>query len=463
MKRKLLPLIFGISLFLTGAALYLLNSPRRIQLRVDGVTEQVRSRRITVAAVLKEAGISWDETDRIFPRLNYWMTEDVILRVDHQVQARVSRPEGDQVFESTENLAGNILLAGGVKLFPGERILLNGIEIAPDAIVPKTAAAAFSIRTMNSYRLVDDFDGSVQTIYTNARTVGEALQELSEPLSAEAVVIPAGETAFADGMTIEITKPRALRIVADGKEIPVMSTGATVGQALARAGIPLQDGDFSLPAEAQPLPEDGLITVVRVREALSVAAVPLNYETQWTADDSKPLDTLDVQAEGRKGLKGTFTRVRYENGIAGEPVSSPERTLAEPVSARMTYGTQISVRTITTEDGTFEYWRAIPVYATSYSPCRSGTGTCINGTSSGAKVERGVVGTSYTWYLLLGGQSVYIPGYGTAVVGDVGRSPTNDNRWVDLAYSDADFVSWSEQTTLYFLTPVPADVQWVLP
>ncbi len=463
MKRRYWILILGCILIFTGCIIYILNSPRRIQLLIDGVPGKVRTRKITVADILAEAGIAWTDADRIFPRLNYWMTEDTVLRVDHQAQIRLNRSEAEFTFLSTENLAGNVLLDGGVKLFPGDGLLLNENEIMPDSPVQKAGEIRFSIAALNSYRLVDDLDGTVQTVYTNARTVGEALQDPAVSIPADAVIIPAPESAFYDGMTIEIAKLRQLVITVDGEEISLTSSGSSVGEALARAGIPLQGLDFSVPAEDQPLPADGRITLTRVREDLAVAAVSLDYQTEWTGDDSKPLDTLEVDTEGRKGLKGTFTRTRYQDGVETGKVSSPERTLAEPVTARKTYGTQITVQTVTTADGTFEYWRSVPVYATSYSPCRSGTDSCIHGTSSGAKVERGVVGMSYTWYLLFGGQSVYIPGYGTAVVGDVGRSPTNDNRWVDLAYTDADYVPWSEHTTIYFLTPVPSEIQWVLP
>ena len=34
--------------------------------------------------------------------------------------------------------------------------------------------------------------------------------------------------------------------------------------------------------------------------------------------------------------------------------------------------------------------------------------------------------------------------------------------WIDLAYGDDDFTAWHQDTTLYFLTPVPADMVWVL-
>ena len=45
---------------------------------------------------------------------------------------------------------------------------------------------------------------------------------------------------------------------------------------------------------------------------------------------------------------------------------------------------------------------------------------CSYGTSSGMPAQKGVVAMQYYWYLLFGFEHLYIPGYGNAVVGDVG-------------------------------------------
>ena len=128
---------------------------------------------------------------------------------------------------------------------------------------------------------------------------------------------------------------------------------------------------------------------------------------------------------------------------------------------RREYGTKVTVRTLDTPDGTIEYYRAVTVYATSYSPCRSGTSSCITGTALGMKVGKGVVAVTSDWYRRFGGQSVYVPGYGKGVIADVGGGIPG-RRWIDLAYEDDTFEGWSRETTLYFLTPVPADMVWVL-
>ena len=192
-----------------------------------------------------------------------------------------------------------------------------------------------------------------------------------------------------------------------------------------------------------------------------MSAEEVRRGTDWTANDSLDLDDTNILSEGRDGLRGTFTRVRTENGVEVLNETSEETDLVAAVNDQIEYGTKITIQTLDTPDGTIEYYRKVSVYATSYSPCRSGTSSCITGTASGKKVEKGVVAVTSDWYSKFGGDSVYIPDYGTAVIGDVGGGISGKN-WIDLAYSDDDFVSWSKDTTIYFLTPVPADMIWVL-
>lgn len=78
------------------------------------------------------------------------------------------------------------------------------------------------------------------------------------------------------------------------------------------------------------------------------------------------------------------------------------------------------------------------------------------------RVQRGVIGVTRQWYNLLAGQRVYIPGYGIAVIADVGGGIPG-TKWIDLGFSDSDYESWHQNVTLYFLTPVPSNVQWNLP
>jgi 3D (Asp-Asp-Asp) domain-containing protein len=96
------------------------------------------------------------------------------------------------------------------------------------------------------------------------------------------------------------------------------------------------------------------------------------------------------------------------------------------------------------------------MYATSYSPCGTGTGDCSYGTASGLPVQYGVVAFKRDLFNALRGSQVYVEGYGFATVADVGGGFPDGRLWIDLGYSDADYVPWSQWVTVYFLAPAPA-------
>jgi 3D (Asp-Asp-Asp) domain-containing protein len=262
-------------------------------------------------------------------------------------------------------------------------------------------------------------------------------------------------------MRITVAAPRLLIVSVDGKTVQIQSSARTIGEALAEAGIPLIGLDYSLPAEKEPLPSDGQIRVVRVSEAVILAQKPIAFENDFQASADVPLDQTQILQPGENGLTVQRIRIRYEDGEEISRLTENETLVRPPKTRILAYGTKIEVKTAVVDGVQIEYWRAVQMYATSYSPCRSGGDRCYTGTSSGASVRKGVVGLKQSWYLNMRGQRLYIPGYGFASVEDVCGGCTG-KPWVDLAYSDHDYQQWSTWVTVYFLTPVPANVIYVL-
>ena len=462
MKSKT-AVLCGLLLITTGGFLFWANARRNIKLIIDGKPRQVATYKITVSQILQEAGIDYDELDRIFPESNYWMTDKYFLKVDHRKAIHLVSPEGQKDYSTFENLVGNILADGGVILYPGDQIRWNGTGIQPDFNLGSLKRIDLEEVRGDSFELVTDSGSQRRQFYTNATTVGEALQQTAVQIPPDSIIIPSEDTPFTAGMTIQILEETSFVLLSDGREISLMGYGTNVGELLASAGYPLQGLDICIPAEDQPLPADHHIKVIHVAEEVTLKAETIPNEIEWVADESSPLDQYTTISEGKPGLRGTVQRKRAEDGIPVEEQISSEKVLAEPKTEVRSYGTKITIQTLSTPDGQIEYWRAVPVYATSYSPCRSGVSACINGTASGRKVEKGVIAVDGDWYAEFAGLTVYVPDYGFAVIGDTGRSPVADNRWIDLAYNDENFVPWSNQTTLYFLTPVPASIPWILP
>jgi uncharacterized protein YabE (DUF348 family) len=362
------------------------------------------------------------------------------------------------ILQTDERIPSALLKRAGITLNPDDRVLLNGLSIALHQPIT-TDPITLQTRRAVTVTLVKQ-DGE-QTIQSSAFTVGEAIQDSSFWLHAEDKIEPELDAPIKDGMKIEITSARDLTVSVDGKTWKIQTSARTVGEALAEAGLPLIGLDYSLPAENDPLPFDGQIRVVRVSESLLLAQKSIPFENDFQASADVPLDQTQIVQPGETGLIVQRIRIRYEDGKEVSRLTEEETTVRPPKTRVLGYGTKIEVKTTTVDGVQIEYWRAVQMYATSYSPCRSGGDKCYTGTSSGKSLRKGMVGLRYNWYLSMQGQQLYIPGYGFGSVEDVCNGCVGQP-WVDLGFSDNNYEAWHSWVTVYFLTPVPANVIYVL-
>jgi uncharacterized protein YabE (DUF348 family) len=378
--------------------------------------------------------------------------------------------DGNQTvtLQTSERVPSALLEQAGIAFSANDRVLVNGLPVEPNHPITNHPIINHSIInhsiTLQVRRAVEITlvtPNGEQALQSSAFTVGEALQDTSIWLRAGDQVEPGPGTSLTDGMKITLKAPRELTVAVDGKALQIHSSAQTVGEALAEAGIPLLGLDYSLPAENDPLPSDGQVRVVRVRESIVLAQKPIPFENDFQASADVPLDQTQITQPGENGLTVQRIRIHYENGEEISRTTENETMVRPPQARILAYGTKVEVKTAVVDGVEIEYWRAVQMYATSYSPCRSGTEKCYPGTSSGKTVQRGVVGLRYSWYLNMQGQRLYIPGYGFASVEDVCGGCVG-KPWIDLGFSDNDFEPWHNWVTVYFLTPVPANVIYVL-
>ena len=456
-------LIIGVLMILCGIGFLFASAQKTVQLVINGEMSTLKTRSDRVSEILKEAGIPFNAGDRLYPGPNQVVRSGQRITLDRAAKITLEPGSGmsQLSFITHQRFGGNILLDAGLRLFPGDRLLWKGTELRPDFDLGNAAELDLELRPAEVFNLISEDSPEGRTAHGSGLTVIDALLSAGISVNKSTLVIPDGDESFVPGMTIEILPLKELTIAVNGKIITTFSAGITVGEALARAGIPLTGSDISIPAAGERLPSDGRILIVPVSDSFSMKAEVIHRDTEWSASETMELDETRVTEEGRDGLRGTFSRTRIENGKVVLNETSPETVLVQPLSDKAEYGTKINIRTLSTPDGPIEYYRAVRVYATSYSPCRSGTASCITGTASGMKVQKGVAAVTSNWYNHFGGQSVYVSDYGKAIIADVGGGIPG-RYWIDLAYEDDNFEGWSRETMLYFLTPVPSDMVWVL-
>lgn len=356
--------------------------------------------------------------------------------------------------EASSATPASLATRAGVPLSPADRFLLNGKDVPADISLP--TGQSYTLQIIHPITVTLRTPDGETTFQSAALTLGQALAAQGLALHAADFLAPPPETPLTANITATYRPAREYVLRVDGRSITVKSSAQTVGQVLASAGIPLLGLDYSLPAESEPAPKDGVIELVRVQESLSVAQIPIPFSTRYEYSSEIPLGSENLLQAGEPGLSVSTIRIRYENGVEVSRITETEQVVRLPKEQVMGRGTQVTVQTLDVPGGQIQYWRAVQMWATSYSPCRSGTSTCHYGTASGLPVQRGVVAMTRSLFNALRGSQVYVPGYGVATIGDVGGGFPDGRLWIDLAYSDDDWQNWSGWVTVYFLAPAPA-------
>lgn len=443
---------------LVSGAGFFLRKP--VTILVDGKPIQVTTWALTTGAVLKAAGIPLGAADQLSPALDAWITFKPYITLDRAVPVRITVDGKTYDLLTTERRPSSFLTQAGITLNPGDALLANGLPVDAAATLPLAQSYTFQVRRPVTVTLNED--GHLHTFQTTAVTLGQALWQNHIQVNPDDALSPGLDTPLTSALSANLHRAIPLVISLQDIEVKTRSSAATVGAALALAGLALQNLDYSQPAEDQPLPADGRIRVLRVREEVLLDQKKLPFETKWAPDPNTELDLRSVVQPGQEGILVTRTRIRYEDGQEVNRQVEGEYQARPPQERILGYGTKVVVRTEVVEGVAIEYWRKVTLYATSYSPCNSDADRCYYGTASGLPVKQGVAGVKKAWYGYMVGSNIFVPGYGAAVIADFGAGYPDGRAHIDLGYSDSDYVPWHSNVAVYFLTPVPPTILWIL-
>jgi uncharacterized protein YabE (DUF348 family) len=453
-RRSFSP-VLSLVLVTAGLAVLYYATARPALLRFNGESQQLRTHARRPADLLLEAGIPLGPNDALVPgndtQLNWDGGRLPVVEFNQARPVVIVDQSSIEVVESWETSPANLI---DNQLFPGDRLVVNGLPLRSDIPTHIRLRRAVPIRLQT--------DGRELLLHSAASTLGEALWENGIYLYEGDRLDPLPGTPVDGPIQAQLHRSIPVSIRVGGQEIRGRLAAETVGAGLNDVGLRLVGLDYAIPDTSQPIPSDGQIQLVRVREQVQMEQQPLSFDTIYQPLDSLKIDNQQIVQPGAYGVITNRIRVRSEDGVEVGRTLEGEWAAQDPTPQIIGYGTQIQVQTVATADGPLDYWRAVDMYATSYSPSRAGVSPDASNfgiTASGKRLVKGLVAIDRS--LIPFGTMMYVPGYGYAEAADTGGGVKG--RWIDLGYEDDNWVSWSGNVTVYFLTPVPSSIVYVFP
>lgn len=449
-----------VTLVLLLVAVFLLvpldDGEKSVVLEVGGVTYPITTTADTVAELIAEQSLMVESGDILLPGPQTEIESGMTIQLSRARTVTLTIDGRTSVLRTVYNNPQDIIRSAGIDVTDADEVTVDGRDVdLLDMIVWPQPAEDIVIQTAITVKVMN---GSEEvTVNTTSDTVGQVLHEAGISLFLADAVEPPITTPLTENMVITIDRSREFTVVADGVRFESRTNGATVGEALAEAGVALNGLDYAIPDESSPVVAGMNVRIIRVTEDLIEEEETIPYNTVYQADAEMNLDTRRITQAGQNGIIRRVLRVRYENGIEISRTLEREEQVSQAQDEVIAYGTNIVVRTLDTPEGPVEYWRKLQLYTTSYHPAALGGD---NITATGETLVKGIVGVNpriIPYYT-----RIYVPGYGVGMAADTG-APRNNPYWLDLGYEDHDYEHWAGWEDVYILTPIPDEVTYLLP
>lgn len=453
----LLLLILGGMLSLGLAAYFLGQETYTVYDGSEAIT--VNGRFATVDEVLQAAAITLRPEDLAQPPRS--APPQPAIQIQRAQEVTVTQDGRVQTYRTRQPTLAAFLAEARIPINQRQEVS-DGTSVIDLALLDQTPLPAQVIIRPQLLSITVQDGERPQTLRTSAATVGEALAEAGIVLdSSESVAPPAG-TPLVEGMTIQVQRTIPVTVTVDGGTTAVRSAAADPASILAAAGVTLGELDYTVPSLDIFLQAGDTLRVVRVHEELLTADEALPYQTVYQPSADLDLDTKAQLSPGTLGLKQRVTRVRYEDGQEVSRVDEGEIVAQEPVNEVIGYGTRITTNVVDTPDGPREYWRVVRMRATAYTAASSGKSPdhpSYGITASGRPAGTGIVAVDPN--VVPFRSEVYVPGYGVGFAGDTGGGVKG--RWIDLGFDEDELETWNGYVDVYYLTPIPAEINYLLP
>ncbi|MFF9776172.1 ubiquitin-like domain-containing protein [Streptomyces sp. NPDC013978] len=194
-------------------------------------------------------------------------------------------------------------------------------------------------------------DGQRRKVWTTARTVDGALQQLGVRAEGAYVSTSRSQRIGRAGLELDVRTERTVTIMADGRTRTIRTNAATVGEAVEQAGVTLRGEDTTSVAWSS-FPRDGqTVTVLRVTGSEEVRETPIPFRVRRTEDASLFRGTEVVERAGRPGVRRVTYAIRTVNGVRQRPRLVRSEVVREPQEQVVKVGTKAMPTSVAGAEG----------------------------------------------------------------------------------------------------------------
>jgi uncharacterized protein YabE (DUF348 family) len=452
LPRYIRIVVIPLAIIILVGMVLVLGIRKTVTLSVDGESQVITTYALRVGDLLRSNGTPLSPSDKLTPPQAAWLKKGEVITLLRAVPVQILADGVIYSLYSPERTPSNLLSQAGVNTLPGDLLLSNGQPV--DLGQPfRSNIKSITLQVIRSENITLTVDGQTHDLSSTAPSLVSALWANGYPLFVADQLVPPPDTPLTSGLTAALTYSRQLTIKTQAGDVGVRTAARTVAEALEAAHLSPQGLDYSLPTLQEPIPSNGQIRLIRVTEQVLVEQSPLPFETEYQPVSDLELDNQSIVQPGEYGLTAQRVRIRYEDGKEASRQVESQWVARQPQPCIIGYGTQVVMHATTVDGVEIQYWRVLTMYATSYHPSEVG-----DTTASGLPLKKGVaaVDTSLVPFFT----QMYVPGYGEVIAADIGGGVIG--RWIDLGYSDDDYVPWHSWVTVYFLWPPPANIVWVI-
>ncbi len=218
------------------------------------------------------------------------------------------------------------------------------IAVGPHDVVVPTLASSVSdgdhISVRYGRKLTVTVDGQTKEYWTTATTVDTALKDLG--IRAEGAVLSASrsQSLGRSGLTLAVTTPKKVTVVADGKTRTVTSTSSTVFGLLAELGVAKKVDDVVTPVMPTALGNGMKVVLQRVVNKDVRTTRAIGYATTRQKDASLYKGQTKVAKAGTKGSRLVVQRKTWVDGKLTKTTTVSQKVTKKPVAAVVKVGTK---------------------------------------------------------------------------------------------------------------------------